>query len=91
MRKLALVWVALNTLDFILTWAVISANGTEAMPVAKYFIGYGIIWFALFKTVFTIGGAILLSKFRPKLMQVCNMAFGCIIGWNIVALAICKI
>ena len=90
-NKLSLAWVLLNTCDFALTWAVISTGGPEIMPLAILAIRYGIVWFAIFKVLFTFGGLLVLRRFRPKLMQVCDTTFVAILCWNALALAINKI
>lgn len=70
----------LNVLDFLTTITAFHYGATEGNPIAKFLLGYGLLWPTKALVTIVMVGAILIQRYHTKtkpfqLNQVCFMWF----------------
>jgi hypothetical protein len=88
MKMSFLVFLALQTADFLTTAIVLRLGGSESNPIVQHFITADALHGLLIAKLVAVAiGAICLISGRHRALRVTNMAFATIVAWNVTIVA----
>jgi hypothetical protein len=81
---LQIVFIALQTLDFVTTMIVLHMGGNEANPLVSHFMVVGSLQGLLYSKVIalTVGVAAVRAR-KYRVLRIGNIFFGAVVAWNL--------